>query len=112
MEDWRSFERKKERHRGEGDWQTYWRIGEVLGEEEGEGKGAIATKAVQVCTPLLLEFLPIFDFSACSIPEYLIVLLIFVWTLRATNCSIEIGRSFVCPILVLILVLLHVVDVF
>ena len=80
LEDRRSFERKKERHRGEGDWQTYWRIGEVLGEEEGEeeekGKGAIATKAVQVCTPLLLEFLPIFDFSACSIPEYLIVLLI------------------------------------
>ena len=38
---------------------------------------AIATKAVQVCTPLLLEFLPIFDFSVCLIPKNLIVLLIF-----------------------------------
>ena len=32
----------------------------------GSGRGAIATKAIQVCFLLLLEFLPIFDLSVCS----------------------------------------------
>ena len=72
---------------------------------EGRGKiaksRAIATKAVQVCTSLLLEFLPIFDFSVCSIPEYSIVLLIFVWTKRATICFVEIGYLPVCLVLIL-----------
>ena len=31
----------------------------------GNGERAIATKAIQVCFSLLLEFLPMFDFSAC-----------------------------------------------
>ena len=69
------------------------RIG-VLGEkfwgflgvkDRGNGKRAIATKVIQVCFSLLLEFLPIFDFSACLFLNiYCIV--DFVWTERATNC--------------------------
>ena len=74
----------------------------IFGEKaQRSGKGAIATKAAQVCISLLLEFLPIFDFSACSIPEYLIVLLIFVWTKRATICFVEIGYLPVCLVLIL-----------
>ena len=78
---------------------------EALEKEGGKARsneqGAIATKAVQVCISLLLEFLPIFDFSVCLIPEYLIVLLIFVWTKRATICFVEIGYLPVCLVLIL-----------
>ena len=38
----------------------------------GNGKRAIATKAIQVCFSLLLEFWPMFDFSACLFFEYLL----------------------------------------
>ena len=71
------------------------------GREKIASSRAIATKAVQVCTLLLLEFLSIFDFSVYSIPEYLIVLLIFVWTKRATICFVEIGYFHVCHVLIL-----------
>ena len=78
---------------------------EALEKEGGKARsneqGAIATKAVQVCISLLLEFLPIFDFFVCLIPEYLIVLLIFVWTKRATICFVEIGYLPVCLVLIL-----------
>ena len=78
---------------------------EALEKEGGKARsneqGAIATKAVQVCISLLLEFLPIFDFFVCLIPEYLIVLLIFVWTKRATICFVEIGYLHVCHVLIL-----------
>ena len=50
---------------------------------------------------LLLEFLPIFDFSACSIPEYLIVLLILCGRKRPQFCFVEIGYLLVCPVLIL-----------
>ena len=74
----------------------------IFGEKaQRSGKGTIATKAVQVCISLLLEFLPIFDFFVCLIPEYLIVLLIFVWTKRATICFVEIGYLPVCFVLIL-----------
>ena len=73
----------------------------LSGKRTEETKRAIATKAVQVCTSLLLEFLPIFDFFVCLIPEYLIVLLIFVWTKRATICFVEIGYLPVCLVLIL-----------
>ena len=36
---------------------------------KGSGNGAIAIKAVEVCFSLLLEFLPMFDFSSCSFPN-------------------------------------------
>ena len=42
------------------------REGDFWEKHRGSGKGAIATKAVRVCFLLLLEFLPIFDFSVCS----------------------------------------------
>ena len=84
---------------------THWRI--FGGEEQRKRRRAIATKAIQVCFLLLLEFLFILDFSVCSIPEYLIVVLIFVWTKRATICFVEIGCLLVCLVLVL-----DVIDVF
>ena len=77
-------------------------LGIVLRRKRKDSRSrAIATKAVQVCTSLLLEFLPIFDFSVCSIPEYLIVLLSFVWTKRATICFVEIGYLPVSFVLIL-----------
>ena len=69
---------------------TYWSLGgeilRIFGVKDREnGKRAIATKVIQVCFSLLLEFLPIFDFSACLFLNiYYIV--DFVWTERATNC--------------------------
>ena len=36
---------------------------------KGSGNKAIAIKAVEVCSSLLLEFLPMFDFSSCSFPN-------------------------------------------
>ena len=36
---------------------------------KGNGNRAIAIKAVEVCSSLLLEFLPMFDFSSCSFPN-------------------------------------------
>ena len=78
---------------------THWRI--FGGEEQRKRRRAIATKAIQVCFLLLLEFLFILDFSVCSIPEYLIVLLIFVLTKRATICFVEIGYLPVCLVLIL-----------
>ena len=77
------------------------------GREKIASSLAITTKVVQVCTALLLEFLSIFDFSVYSIPEYLIVLLIFVWTKRATICFVEIGYLPVCLVLIF-----GVIDVF
>ena len=60
----------------------------------GNGKRTIATKAIQVCFSLLLEFLPMFDFSACLFLNiYCIV--DFVWTERATNCFVDIGCLFI-----------------
>ena len=90
-----SLEREEEEERTSKKRIFIWELS-----SEGRGKiassQAIATKAVQVCTSLLLEFLLIFDFSVCSIPEYLIVLLIFVWTKRATICFVDIGYLCEC----------------
>ena len=42
---------------------------------KGSGNRAIAIKAVEVCSSLLLEFLPMFDFSSCSFMNILILLI-------------------------------------
>ena len=86
----------------------YWRILKIFGggEEQRKRKRAIATKAIQVCFSLLLEFLPMFDFPARSFLNiYCIVDL--VWTERAMVCFVEIG----CLLVYLVLIL-GVIDVF
>ena len=60
----------------------------------GNEKRAIATKAIQVCFSLLLEFLPMFDFSACLFLNVGCIV-DFVWTKRATNCFVDIGCLFI-----------------
>ena len=94
-----SLEREKDEERTSKKRIFTWELSSE-GREKIARSQAIATKAVQVCTPLLLEFLPIFDFSVYSIPEYLIVLLIFMWTKRATICFVEIGYLPVCLVLI------------
>lgn len=83
----------------------------LCGEAHKNEKRVIAVKALPGTFIVILRFFAYVQFLHIFDSEYLIYRCL-VWTLRATNCSIEIGRSFVCPILVLILVLLHVVDVF
>ena len=63
-----SLEREKEEERTSKKRIFIWELSSE-GREKIARSRAIATKAIQVCTPLLLGFLPIFDFSACLIPE-------------------------------------------
>ena len=51
--------------------ERYGRILKIFGRKSTMEleKRAIATKAAQVCFSLLLEFLPMFDFSSCSFPN-------------------------------------------
>ena len=81
------------------------------GKAHKSGKGVIALKVLPSTFLVILGILTHVRFLHVFVSEYLIYCCL-VWTLRATNCSIEIGRSFVCPILILILILLCVIDVF
>ena len=65
-----SLEREEEEERTSKKRIFIWELSSE-GRENIARSRAIATKAVQVCTPLLL------DFSVCLIPKNLIVLLIF-----------------------------------
>ena len=49
------------------DWEDF--RGFLRRKHKGSGTRAIAIKVVEVCSSLLLEFLPMFDFSSCSFPN-------------------------------------------
>ena len=83
------MKRIKERGHAKEDSEDFWGV-----KNRGKRKRAIATKAIQVCFSLLLEFLPMFDFSACLFLNVCCIV-DFVWTKRATNCFVDIGCLFI-----------------
>ena len=88
-----------------GGGDSFWaaRIGEFFREEKHKGIGE-ESNCNQGCPGMLLVILGIIThirFLRAFVSGYLIVLLIFVWTKRATICFVEVGYLPVCLVLIL-----------